>query len=117
MQTLTPWTEQWQHFTSDVREQFWGDLTQHPRQSWQDFLDRVSVEARDRYLGVRTDETRRRPPVSRPALSPSKGKRRSFPLSGYCDQIAMAGDTGEVLVGSEQRESMLTACRRNEEIS
>ena len=24
MTTLAPWTEQWQHFTSEVREQFWG---------------------------------------------------------------------------------------------
>jgi len=56
MMTLAPWTEQWQHFTSDVREQFWGDLTQHTRQSWQDFLSRMSVEARDRYLGVREYE-------------------------------------------------------------
>ena len=38
MQTLAPWTQQWQHFTSEVREQFWGDLAQHTRQSWQDLL-------------------------------------------------------------------------------
>lgn len=56
MQTLAPWTEQWQHFVSDVREQFWGDLAQHTRQSWQDFLGRLSVEARDQYLGVRDYE-------------------------------------------------------------
>src|SRR5215510_1836173 len=60
MRTLAPWTEQWQHFTADVREQFWGDLTQHTRQSWQDFLGRLSVEARDRYLGVRVARTRQR---------------------------------------------------------
>jgi len=53
MTTLAPWTEQWQHFTSEVREQFWGDLAQHTRQSWQDLLGRLSVEARDRYLDVR----------------------------------------------------------------
>ena len=56
MTTLAPWTEQWQHFTSEVREQFWGDLAQHTRQSWQDLLGRLSVEARDRYLGVREYE-------------------------------------------------------------
>jgi putative transposase len=56
MTTLAPWTEQWQHFTSEVREQFWGDLAQHTRQSWQDFLGRLSIEARDRYLGVREYE-------------------------------------------------------------
>jgi transposase-like protein len=41
---------------TDVREQFWGDLTQHTRQTWADFLGRVSIEARDRYLGVREYE-------------------------------------------------------------
>jgi transposase-like protein len=41
---------------TEVREQFWGDLAQHTRQSWQDFLGRLSVEARDRYLGVREYE-------------------------------------------------------------
>ena len=56
MTTLTPWTEQWQHFTSEVREQFWGDLAQHTRESWQDLLGRLSLEARDRYLGVRKYE-------------------------------------------------------------
>jgi putative transposase len=56
MTTLAPWTEQWQHFVTDVREQFWGDLTQHTRQTWADFLSRLSVEARDQYLGVRAYE-------------------------------------------------------------
>lgn len=56
MTTLAPWTEQWQHFTADIREQFWGDLTHYTRQSWQDLLGRLSIEARDRYLGVREYE-------------------------------------------------------------
>ena len=56
MTTLAPWTEQWQHFQRDLCEEFWGDLTQHTRQSWQDFLGRLSVEARDRHLGVRDYE-------------------------------------------------------------
>lgn len=56
MRTLAPWTEQWQQFVRDVREQFWGDLAQHTRQSWQDFLGRLSLEARDRSLGVREYE-------------------------------------------------------------
>lgn len=56
MTTLAPWTEQWQHFTSEIRDQFWGDLARHTRQSWQDLLGRLSIEARDRYLGVREYE-------------------------------------------------------------
>jgi putative transposase len=56
MTTLAPWTEQWQHFTTEIREQFWGDLARHTRQSWQDLVGRLSIEARDRYLGVREYE-------------------------------------------------------------
>lgn len=56
MTTLAPWTEQWQHFQREIREDFWGDLAQQTRQSWQDFLGRLSIEARDRYLGVRNYE-------------------------------------------------------------
>ncbi|WHZ28853.1 MAG: hypothetical protein OJF51_003651 [Nitrospira sp.] len=56
MTTLAPWTEQWQHFQTELRDQFWGDLVQHTRQSWEDFLGRLSIEARDRYLGVRDYE-------------------------------------------------------------
>jgi transposase-like protein len=41
---------------TDVREQFWGDLAQQTRQTWADFLGRLSVEARDQYLGVRDYE-------------------------------------------------------------
>lgn len=43
MTTLAPWTEQWNHFTAEVREQCWGDLTQHTRQSGQNFFGRLSV--------------------------------------------------------------------------
>ncbi|OQW30341.1 MAG: hypothetical protein A4E19_10575 [Nitrospira sp. SG-bin1] len=56
MTTLAPWTEQWQHLQRDIRDQFWGDLARHTRQSWQNFLGRLSIEARDRYLGVREYE-------------------------------------------------------------
>lgn len=53
MTTLAPWTEQWQHFQTELREQFWGYLAQHTRQSWEAFLGRLSIEARDHSLGVR----------------------------------------------------------------
>ena len=32
MTTLAPRIEQWQHVTSDLREQFWSDLTRRTRQ-------------------------------------------------------------------------------------
>lgn len=56
MRTLAPWTEQCQHFRAELREQCWGDLTQHTRQIWADCLGRLSVEAREQYLGVREYE-------------------------------------------------------------
>jgi hypothetical protein len=33
-----------------------GDLTRHTRQGWQDLLGRLSIEERDRHLGVRDYE-------------------------------------------------------------
>jgi transposase-like protein len=56
MRTLAPWTEQFQHFTNEVRDQFWGDLYRHTRELWQRSVERLSVEARDRHLGIREYE-------------------------------------------------------------
>jgi len=56
MRTLAPWTEQFQHCTQEIREQFWGDRSRHPREVWQRALERLSVEARDRCVGVGEDE-------------------------------------------------------------
>lgn len=56
MRTLAPWTEQFQHFTQEIREQLWGDIYRHTREVWQRALERLSVEARDRALGVRDYE-------------------------------------------------------------
>lgn len=56
MRTRAPWTEQVQHFTQEIREQLWGDISRHTREVWQRALERLSVEARDRALGVRDDE-------------------------------------------------------------
>lgn len=56
MRTLAPWTEQFQHFTNEIRDQCWGDLSRHTREVWQRALERLSVEARDRALGVREYE-------------------------------------------------------------
>jgi len=63
MSKVTPITEQFQHFVTDLRESFWGDLYGRTRQVWQQFLDRESQRERDRYLGVgwyeRTGESER----------------------------------------------------------
>ena len=63
MSKVTPITEQFQHFVTDLRESFWGDLYGRTRQVWQQFLDRESQRERDRYWGVgwyeRTGESER----------------------------------------------------------
>lgn len=56
MPTRAPWTEQFQHFVTEVRDPFWGDRTRQTRVAWQQFFERASVAARDRYVGVREDE-------------------------------------------------------------
>lgn len=52
MRTVTPWTEQWQHFVSEAAEQFWGDLYQRTRGAWQRLLEAVSRREQERYLGL-----------------------------------------------------------------
>ena len=56
MRTLAPWTEQFQHFTNELRDQFWGDVYRHTKEVWRQSLERLSVEGRDRHLGVREYE-------------------------------------------------------------
>jgi len=43
-------TEQFQHFVSDIKESFWGDLYGKTKLAWKQFLEGVSQEARDRYV-------------------------------------------------------------------
>ena len=52
MATVAPWTEQWQHFVSEAAEQFWGDLYQRTCGAWQRFLEAVSRQEQERYLGL-----------------------------------------------------------------
>ena len=50
MARVIPITEQFQHFVSELKESFWGDLYGKTKLAWKEFLEGVSVEARDRYL-------------------------------------------------------------------
>jgi len=52
MGKVTPITEQYQHYLTEMKESFWGDLYGQTRQAWKQFLDRESLRERDRYLGV-----------------------------------------------------------------
>jgi putative transposase len=63
MMKLAPATEQFQHFVSNLRESFWGDLNGKTREAWQKFLEADSERQRDRFAVVdayeRNDEQRR----------------------------------------------------------
>ena len=50
MARVIPITEQFQHFVSELKESFWGDLYGKTKLAWKEFLEGVSQEARDRYV-------------------------------------------------------------------
>lgn len=56
MRRVIPITEQFQHYLNEVKESFWGDLYQRTRLAWEKFLESVSLQERDRYLGVKDYE-------------------------------------------------------------
>jgi putative transposase len=56
MRRVIPITEQFQHYLQEVKESFWGDLYQRTRLAWEKFLESVSLQERDRYLGVKDYE-------------------------------------------------------------
>jgi transposase-like protein len=51
MAKITSITEQFQHFLSELKESFWGDLYGQTRQAWQKFFELDSERQRDRYSG------------------------------------------------------------------
>lgn len=63
MLKLAPATEQFQHFVSNLRESFWGDLNGQTREAWKKFFEADSERQRDRFAVVdayeRNDEQRR----------------------------------------------------------
>ena len=63
MLKLAPATEEFQHFVSNLRESFWGDLNSRTREAWQKFFEADSERQRDRFAVVdtyqRNDERRR----------------------------------------------------------
>jgi putative transposase len=52
MQKLAPTTEHFQHFVSNLRESFWGDLNSKTREAWQKFFEADSERQRDRFAVV-----------------------------------------------------------------
>ena len=52
MLKLAPATEQFQHFVSNLRESFWGDLNERTREAWKQFFEADSERQRDRFAVV-----------------------------------------------------------------
>lgn len=52
MLKLAPATEQFQHFVSNLRESFWGDLNGRTREAWKKFFEADSERQRDRFAVV-----------------------------------------------------------------
>jgi transposase-like protein len=71
MKTVTPVTEQFQHFVADLRESFWGDLYGKTKQIWKQLLEADSEAAMARYLGLDPYERE------------SEGKPRTDSRNGY----------------------------------
>jgi putative transposase len=51
MSKITCISEQFQHFVSELKESFWGELYGQTRQAWKRFLELDSERQRDRYAG------------------------------------------------------------------
>jgi len=59
MTKIIPIDEHFQHFLSELKESFWGDLYGQTRQAWQRFFELQSERERDRYSGAGRYERRR----------------------------------------------------------
>jgi putative transposase len=72
MAKIIPITEHFQHFLSELKESFWGDLYGQTRQAWQKFFELESERQRDRFSGWGRYERR-------------TGKRRRY-RNGYYER-------------------------------
>jgi len=59
MAKIIPIDEHFQHFLTELKESFWGDLYGQARQVWQRFFEMESVRQRDRFSGWAPYERRR----------------------------------------------------------
>src|SRR5271157_2523492 len=51
MAKIIPITEHFQHFLTDMKESFWGDVYGQTKRAWQGFLELESQRQRDRFSG------------------------------------------------------------------
>jgi transposase-like protein len=72
MAKIIPITEHFQHFLTDMKESFWGDVYGQTKLAWQGFLELESQRQRDRFSGWGRYERR-------------SGKRRDY-RNGYYER-------------------------------
>ncbi len=56
MRRVIPITEQFQHFVTELKESFWGDVYGRTRLSWHKFLQDDSARERDQLGGASAGE-------------------------------------------------------------
>ena len=61
MAKITTITEHFQHFLSDLKDSFWGDLEARTKQAWKGFLEAESERMRSQHAGWETYERGPRP--------------------------------------------------------
>ena len=54
MAKITSITEHFQHFLTDLKESFWGDLEAKTRLAWKQFFEAESERMRNLYAGCET---------------------------------------------------------------
>lgn len=64
MKALAPWTEPWQHFRTEIREPFGGDLVQRTRQSGGGARRRTRKRVLRRRAGPRRKTSSKRLPAA-----------------------------------------------------
>ena len=109
MAKIIPIEEHFQHFLSELKESFWGDLYGQTRQSWQKFFQLQSERERDRYSGAGRYERRR-------------GKRRVYRIGYYERDFVTRFGTIRLRIARTRNKSFLPVGlrrfqRRAEEVS
>jgi putative transposase len=109
MAKIIPITEHFQHFLSELKESFWGDLYGQTRQAWQKFFELQSERQRDRFSGWGHYERR-------------SGKRRRYRNGYYQRDFVTRFGTIRLRIARTREKSFLPVGlrrfqRRAEEVS
>jgi len=109
MAKIIPIDEHFQHFLSEMKESFWGDVYGQTRQAWQRFFELESERQRDRFSGWAPYQRRR-------------GKRRDYRNGYYKRDFVTRFGTIRLRIARTREKSFLPVGlnrfqRRAEEVS